>query len=141
MFVWLIAAAAGLIGLTVVLVRRGVALVTISGSSMTPTYADGDRVVMVRSRRLRRGGVIVFRMPPPSKALPRGGALVIKRVAALPGDEVPASVWDASGAGPGDRVPPGHFVVFGDAPVGPDSRIWGLLPAHAVEGVVVGVRR
>jgi signal peptidase I len=119
------------LGLAAVVLRRGFVVVTVFGLSMRPTYADGDRVLMLRSRTLarRRGAVIVFTLPGPDRV-----DLLIKRVVARAGDATPAGVRRAA---PGQPVPAGHLVVFGDS-LGSDSRVWGYLPVARVRGVVVG---
>jgi hypothetical protein len=61
--------------------------------------------------------------------------LIIKRVAAGPGDPVPPGV--AVGAEPpGARVPTGRYVLLGDNPADSyDSRVFGYLPAEHIIGV------
>lgn len=57
----------------------------IAGTSMTPTLADGERVLVdkraYRSQLPRRGDLVAFRAPP-------SGAVTIKRAVGLPGDSV-----------------------------------------------------
>jgi signal peptidase I len=129
--------------------RSALLIVTVNGRSMAPTYDEGDRVLIRRSRRCRRGSVVVFRssaigreVTPGREVRPDGGdegarRLVMKRVAAVPGDPVPADVLVAAQASAGDRVPPGRLVVRGDGARSTDSRHWGYLPADAVVGHVV----
>ena len=81
--------------------RRRLVLVTVSGASMSPTLRDGDRV-LVRRRRLpavHRGDIVVLEPPhdPRVDYATRSRRLGgrpwnIKRVAALPGDPIPAGV-------------------------------------------------
>lgn len=56
---------ARVLALTVVsllaVLRSTLLVVTVAGSSMTPTYAPGDRVLVRRGRRSRPGQVVVFR--------------------------------------------------------------------------------
>jgi signal peptidase I len=135
----------------IALLRFSFLISTVTGSSMAPSFVPGDRVLIRRSARriLQVGSVVLLPEPgAPSQARLRGvpaargtAALnrrswVIKRVAALPGDAVPAAVRDAVG---GVRVvPPGMLVVLGDnGAQSADSRLWGFLRADDVLGVVV----
>jgi signal peptidase I len=141
--------AVGLVAAAWVL-RRSISIVTVSGLSMLPTYAAGDRVLVRRARigRLRVGQVVVFEQPDehgrwairPRPAGARGGWM-IKRVAALPGDSWPATAWPprhSSGAPGRDRVPAGRLVVTGDnTAVSYDSSTFGYVPADRLLGVVV----
>jgi signal peptidase I len=132
-------AAAGVLALLAA--RRLLISVTVVGESMTPTYRDGERLLIRRTGRARVGQVVVLdnRVP----GAPVGHAdrlcpeLLVKRLAALPGDRVPEQVLDAVGATPGERVPPGRIVVLGDAPTSTDSRSWGYLGANLLVGVAV----
>lgn len=115
-------------------------VVEVRGGSMLPSFAPGDRVLVLRSRpgRFRRpppGSVIVLRMP--TDAMPAGGRiLMIKRVAAGAGEVVPESARPRLGAA--SVVPPGSFAVSADNPDGTDSRQLGFIPADHVIGRVVG---
>ncbi|GAA1556251.1 S26 family signal peptidase [Actinomadura kijaniata] len=117
--------------------RRSLTLVRVAGGSMAPTYADGDRLLVRRTRRVRRGEAVVFRNP----VAPPGGVpdppWLVKRVAATPGDPVPEEVRPAVRAAPGATVPPGSLVVSGDARRSQDSRHFGYVPARDVVGVVL----
>ncbi len=103
------------------------------GSSMAPTFADGQRVWAFHRRRYRVGDVIVF-------AVPAGGGggpdWRIKRVCAVAGD--PAPDWMP---GPARAVPSGAVAVAGDNPVSQDSRQLGWIPVTAVLGRVREPRR
>ncbi len=141
--------AAGLVAAAWVL-RRSISIVTVSGLSMLPTYAAGDRVLVRRASigTLRVGQVVVFEQPDehggwairPRPAGARSGWM-IKRVAALPGDSWPATSWPPrhpSGAHGRDRVPAGRLVVTGDnSAVSYDSSTFGYVPADRLLGVVV----
>ncbi|MEV4461935.1 S26 family signal peptidase [Microbispora sp. NPDC049633] len=132
--------------------RRRFVVVRVAGTSMVPTYQPGDRVLIRRGARpaLRRGQVVVFRRlrpdgtgsadgrgsPRPVPG-PRGVEWLIKRVAAMPGDTVPAHAAAGVHFAPGDVVPAGRLVVLGDGPTSADSRHWGYLPVSEVLGTVV----
>lgn len=116
---------------------------------MTPTLRDGERVV-VRCRPLKklgRGDVVVLRPPRPTGPPFPGAAITgaagrhrdgagwnIKRVAALPGDPVPADIAGAEARG---TVPPGSLVVFGDGPDSIDSRHRGYFDGDQVLGIAI----
>ena len=131
------------------LVRRRLAVVEVAGPSMEPVLSSGDRVLVRRARlsELRPGLIVVVEMPrldlsypelPPS--WPSGHReWLIKRVAALPGDPLPAGV-PSPGPDPGHPglVPPGMFVVLGDnAKWSQDSRLIGCIPAERLLGVMI----
>ncbi|MEU1318940.1 S26 family signal peptidase [Streptomyces tibetensis] len=90
-------------------------------------------------RRLRVGQVVVLPVQLPDGArvvgpVADGDGLWVKRVAALPGDPVPAGVPGCPG-----RVPPGWMAVLGDnATSSTDSRTVGLVPLDVVVAVVLG---
>ncbi|HEX8626785.1 MAG TPA: S26 family signal peptidase [Catenuloplanes sp.] len=141
-----LAAAAALVALA----RSRLAVVTVTGSSMTPTYRDGDRVLVLRTRRLRRGSVVVAGSPtaagsPTLPGAPAGDPLdgrhrlLIKRIGALPGDVVPAPVRAAVAAHERDVVPDGRVVLIGDGPHSTDSRTMGYFRSSDVHAVVVAV--
>ncbi|MEU6477107.1 S26 family signal peptidase [Streptomyces sp. NPDC047017] len=117
--------------------RSRLALVRVTGSSMAPSFADGDRLLVRRTRRVRRGDAVVFRNPRPSGEGDDRLAWLVKRVGALPGDPVPADVRAAVGAEAGGRVPAGSLVVRGDAARTQDSRHFGYVPEAALLGVVL----
>ncbi|MGC0419391.1 S26 family signal peptidase [Embleya sp. AB8] len=132
-------AAGGLVGVWAV--RSRIALIRVTGMSMAPTFVDGERLVVRRTTRVRRGDAIVFRNPV------RFGAddelhWLVKRVAAVPGDPVPIEVCAAVHAVRGTAVPPRSLVVRGDAVCTQDSRHFGYVSTSTVLGVVVaGGRR
>ncbi len=110
-------------------------VVVVQGHSMEPTYHDGQRVLMTTNYWLfgpvRRGDVVVIRVP--------GGALLIKRVVALEGEEIPRQYWGLWALMNGTRVPKGYIYVVGDnLGQSDDSRQRGPFPLAWVQGKVVG---
>ncbi|MEU5342473.1 MULTISPECIES: S26 family signal peptidase [unclassified Streptomyces] len=120
--------------------RRNLVVVTVEGTSMTPTMTHGDRV-LVRRRRLRRvriGDVVVLEPPlegpfrTAAKAGADGRVWNVKRVAALPGDPVPPEIPG------GGQMSQGTLAVLGDnRDDSIDSRHRGPFPAERLMGVVV----
>jgi signal peptidase I len=135
----------------VVALRRRVALVTVTGGSMLPTFAHGDRLLVRRAsvRDLRPGQVVVFQQPgrgadpgddaawdqPPAPWAARSGGWMIKRVVAVPGDVRPPDCPPLP-VPLGALVPPDGFVVRGDnVAVSLDSRTLGCIPANRLLGI------
>lgn|SRR5690554_4893402 len=124
--------------------RRRYTLITVEGSSMSPTLRDGDRVLVRRCSgdRVARGQVVIvdgrrLRWPNDGAGdngdLPAGDAVLIKRVAAVAGDRFPAGV-----PAPVPVVPRGRVVLLGDNPaVSHDSRRYGSVDTAAIIGAVV----
>jgi nickel-type superoxide dismutase maturation protease len=78
---------------------------------MRPALAPGDRVVVVRTRRLRRGDLVALRDPRDDERT------IVKRVAEIQGDAV---------------------TVLGDNPTGStDSRVFGPVERRRVRGRAV----
>jgi signal peptidase I len=79
-----------------VALRARMTVVAVTGLSMSPTLLPGDRVVVRRvpAAQIRRGDVIVLRVPGPCRPGDRSGERttpwLVKRVAATPG-AVPAA--------------------------------------------------
>lgn len=93
--------------------------VEVAGESMTPTLRPGDWLLATRTGRIQRGSVVVLRHPGRSLDL-------IKRVRAVPGDEVD-----------GRHLGSEEFVVVGDNELAStDGRSFGPVPREAIEGVV-----
>lgn len=145
---WVGALLGGGVGLAgvVAALRRRYLVVTVDGSSMVPTFHDGDRVIVRRGtmRPPLRDEIVVFRRPPigterdtPSPADTAENRWNIKRIVAVPGDPLPAAAAEACRTPPGTPVPAGQLVVFGDGPASLDSRAWGYLPADQVLGVML----
>ncbi|GIF46276.1 signal peptidase I [Asanoa ferruginea] len=119
-------------GVGVGVVRRRFQLIVVRGSSMSPTYQDRDVLLVRVHRRPRLGDVVVFRMPDQHKD--DGPAWMVKRVAAGPGDRVPA---DERRIVAESTVADGCLLVRGDNPESHDSRHFGYVPIDTVLGVVV----
>lgn len=122
-------------GAAVVMARRRYLLVTVRGSSMSPSYDDADRVLVRRARGAGtpgRGEVVVLQAP--GEEMAKISPLLVKRVAAVPGDEVPA---DFRRAVPVPVVPPGYLLVRGDNDRSADSRSFGLVGSGLVVGTVM----
>lgn len=110
-------------------------VVIVEGHSMEPTYQHGQRLLMTSAYwlfgKIEKGDVVVIRTPE--------GVLLIKRVVALPGEEVPEAYWGPTTAQQGTRVPEGHIYVVGDnLERSEDSRTRGFISLRWVEGKIVG---
>ncbi|WP_410641386.1 S26 family signal peptidase [Amycolatopsis sp. lyj-346] len=119
--------------------RRRLILTTVDGPGMAPALLPGDRVLVRRTRRPRRGQVALLRFPQLPSGAPTGDQLLLKRVVAVAGDRIPAG-WaepDVHGLG-GEVVPRGCAVVLGDnRPASWDSRHYGFVPRERIIGVMV----
>lgn len=80
---------------------------------MAPTLADGDLLLVCRTRRPRSGHIAVVRLPPDADGAPR--PLAVKRVTGP--DPADASCWWVERDNPAEGV---------------DSWLVGSLPASAV---------
>lgn len=127
---WAVGVAVAVVVAAVLRMRRRLLMVTVHGNSMSPTFADGDRVLVRRGHPGAVGDVVVFAHPRP---LTGDLDMLVKRVAAGPGDPVPEAVRAAVGC---SAVPRGHLVVLGDNTHSLDSRKLGFIAADAVVGVV-----
>lgn len=135
-------------------VRCRLLIVTVSGESMQPAVASGDRVLVRRARLsdLRPGDVVVVEKRPATGTWATQPGLwptgsrnwMIKRIAALPGDPCPdppalATLFPSKLTEYAGRpVPAGKLVILGDNQRGSyDSRVFGYYPADRVLGVVI----
>jgi signal peptidase I len=139
---------AAVIGATVaaggiVMLRRVIAIVTVSGASMAPTLASGDRLLVVRApyRRVRNGRIVIIANPLAGHNGSAQHSWLVKRVIAEAGDQVPVDRVPIL-AGTGDPVvPDGRLVLLGDSTLASvDSREFGYVNAADLLGVVTGVR-
>lgn len=121
----------------------------VRGTSMEPTLADGERVLVWRPGAIARGDLIVFAHPDATDEL------LVKRVVALEGSTVESrdghlvvdgitldEPWVKQGTalGPLPRVvvPPGRLYLLGDDRAESiDTRVLGTIDRHLVVGVVV----
>lgn len=117
--------------------RRRLLVVTVRGSSMSPTLESGDRLLVYRTSRVRLGQLVVFTARPMPDAVGTPDVrLLVKRLAAGPGDRTPAALRQPAGPIRDARVPAGHYLVRGDNPASEDSRKFGYLRAEELRGVV-----
>jgi signal peptidase I len=117
-------------GILLAWARRRWLVVTVDGISMQPAYVPGDRLLVRRTNlwSIRRGQVVVIAATGLIDV-----DMLVKRVAALPGDPVPPGVPERAPV-----VPANHFVVLGDnTAASHDSRALGCIPARALVGVVL----
>jgi signal peptidase I len=119
-------------GLTTGLLRRMLMITVVNGASMTPTYADGQRLLVRRGQRFHRRDVVVFSAA--EWEIKSDSPTLVKRVIALPGDTVPV---DMKMAVTDQFVPAGMFLVQGDNPDSLDSRRHGYARVSSVFGVVL----
>ncbi|MFE6844637.1 S26 family signal peptidase [Streptomyces sp. NPDC057686] len=147
--------------MNVLLARRRLAVLTVAGASMEPSYRSGDRVLVRRLGRrggagIERGEVVIATWRPPAGHPPGEPAVtedgsrrrageqpgarnwMIKRVVAGPGDPVPAGLGPALIADTNKPVPRERFVVLGDnAAHSHDSRHIGYVERSDIVGVVI----
>jgi signal peptidase I len=133
------------------LLRLCLLMVTVTGQSMTPTFQDGDRLLVWRrwpAHWFRRGQIVVLQQR--VSARPELEGLQVKRIVALPGEAFtahPATIRSAMDDQPLEddeqeeqtwQIRPGQVFVCGDnREQSVDSRTWGPLPQHQVRGVVI----
>ncbi len=115
-------------------VKRRWAVIAVTGSSMTPTFHEGDRVLArQRPKAIAVGDVVVLENPG-SGPLPV--RWTVKRVVAVGGDTVPEEA--AGRVEAGAVVPSRHLVVLGDnRALSADSRHHGYFPVDRVFGLAL----
>ncbi|WP_051450178.1 S26 family signal peptidase [Actinospica robiniae] len=116
--------------------RRRLLVVTVSGESMLPTLAEGDRFLARRGTgRLAVGDIVVIEPGDLAPLIGRG--LMVKRVAALAGDPVPVRLHGTRGEfDPSARVPEGEMIVLGDGVRSFDSRNYGFFDRQGAVAVL-----
>ncbi|MEV5988882.1 S26 family signal peptidase [Streptomyces sp. NPDC052051] len=129
-----VAVGAGVLLLSYRVLRSRFSIVRVTGSSMAPTFTDGDRLVVRRTTRARVGDAVVFRNPFVYGEGDDRLDWLVKRVSAVAGDAVPPEVCDTVEDA---VVPPGALVVRGDAPRSQDSRHFGYVAEGDLLGVVL----
>jgi signal peptidase I len=113
--------------------------VTVLGSSMAPTYRNGDRVLVRRGSAVEPGQVVVLEESG-FRSTESHRSWIIKRVIATPGDPVPRDRIPALTAAPEDYVPAGTLVLLGDNPESSvDSRQLGYYSGENIAGTVLRV--
>ncbi|WP_017585988.1 S24/S26 family peptidase [Nocardiopsis ganjiahuensis] len=121
--------------------HRHYVVITVQGTSMTPTYRPGDRVLVRRGLSgLVTGDVVVvgepdpvtgWRESDPLDGMVTGRRWYIKRVVAMGGDRYPVEV------GLRGTCPRGHVALLGDNVLSSDSRDHGSCPENQILGVAV----
>lgn len=116
----------------VVVIRAHLIVVTVRGMSMAPALQPGDRLIVLRKTNPTVGAVVVAAEPQPCRPGRAPAAhWVVKRVAAVAGDPVPACIGVQE-----THVIAGHLVLLGDnLDHSRDSRHFGLVGTEAVIGV------
>jgi signal peptidase I len=131
----------------------------VSTPTMENTVPSGDRVLLAPGTGVRRGDVVVLRVP---VSVSGTSTVFVKRVIGLPGDHVRCCdsrgrvtvngrALDESYLHPGDppsrsgfsvSLGPGQIWVMGDSrTISVDSRKWGRVPLSGVVGRVILVNR
>jgi signal peptidase I len=128
--------------------RRRLVVVRVEGPSMQPTFRPGEWVLVRRvdPTGIRHGDVVVVERPDqPGRQQPvtstgriRRRSWMVKRVLAVSGEPVPASVAAGLGISATSLVPPGHLALIGDnLSASYDSRALGFFPTERTLGIVV----
>ena len=122
---------------------------TVEGSSMYPAISPGDRLLIYRWARIRKGDVVIL-------SLPNSDQLAVKRVMGVPGDKVaffgnfirvadhqlPLKQKPHPELANADEVPVDSMFVAGDRiESSVDSRDYGFVPREAIIGRVLDFGR
>jgi signal peptidase I len=125
---WALGAAAAAVGVWAALRPYRVA---IEGESMAPALRDGDWVMAIRPRRVRRGDVVVVEDPRTP------GFELVKRVVGLPGDWLEVAGCHDEDDAAGLVLGEDEYWVQGDsADRSTDSRDFGPVARSAIRGVI-----
>src|SRR6266508_4095241 len=95
--------------------------VEVEGESMAPTLEPGDYLVAARSRRFRRGSLVVVEHPD------RPGYEMVKRVVATPGERVEDRILGTDE----------YWVIGDNEDRSTDSRTFGPVPSDSIKGRVL----
>ncbi|MER5643551.1 S26 family signal peptidase [Streptosporangium sp. NPDC002524] len=125
-----------------VVVRANFILVTIDGSSMEPHLRNGQKVLVSRIHRrwIQRGTCVLLDTSKLSARVRRatGGVRMVKRVAAIPGENVPEHLVEQIASQLCPVVPMEQFFLLGDnRNRSYDSRDMGYVPRASIVGVIV----
>lgn len=123
----------------VLALRHHYTIIIVRGGSMMPTLREGEKVLTrrVRGERVRRGDIVILRVPGTGTDGMPNRYTAVKRVAAIAGDPLPPFLPPLATTS-GEQLPAGHLVVLGDnTTASVDSRTWGLVPTANVLAKVI----
>lgn len=136
----------------VLLIKIFLRVVNVEGASMSPTFEEGQQVLIllhIPTKLLRRDQFAVFNLSWAETIPDPKPSIIIKRIVGLPNNIVriqgsQIEQWmpfKAISTRCDDgfyelQVPLGHCFVRADG-TGADSRHWGPIPLHALVGIVV----
>jgi signal peptidase I len=108
---------------------------------MTPALSSGDRVLVLRhGMQPRVSSIVLLRRPHGADVdaeVRNPDRWMVKRVAAVAGDDYPALVVAARPELARSRVPTRSVAVLGDNPFSMDSKQWGAVDVTSIGGVVI----
>jgi signal peptidase I len=128
------------IATAVVLLRRRLVVVHVTGESMEPALREGQRVLVRRAGvdAVKRGDLVVFALASVRLELLGDPPWMVKRAVALAGDPIPHESLPPSLDVERTHVPEGRLVVRGDNTTRSfDSRQAGFIDGSALLGVVI----